>query len=403
MVPPSDIPELRAQEAERQAQRRVVKAQERAKAEEKEIANRSEQIKDEYVKSAEAEAIRGEAQIIAQKNEGYATIREMTRLQENEAKRIKREGERDLQTLNDYYRDTLYKTERKNSEEVDQLRRRHATEVGYQQRLTASDSDLAKAEHVRLTNLLREEQEAQLKNLNEQNKTSFETKREQTVNAIAQAQERFDQKFTDTLKNQGKILGDVESAAAKQLEDIRASTSTGIDAYSSRQSDPFYKMVTLDAQLSEHDDAFILTANIPKHEQKGVSVSVRGNEVVVAGYRRNEEKLDLAPGRNQRTASYQSYSESFPVNYPIDARGVSRTFDGDTLIVRFPKKTTYSVAPNRTASKPPKAKATRPDFPENLPVTQSELTKASTPELEPGAEKDTNRTGSRGRVNRTLG
>ena len=79
----------------------------------------------------------------------------------------------------------------------------------------------------------------------------------------------------------------------------------------------------------ESDDAYVLTATIPSHEQHSVQVSVRGDRLVVSGARRSDEKEDLGPGRSVTTSSYQNYSESFPLTMPVEARMLRREFDGD--------------------------------------------------------------------------
>ncbi len=126
-------------------------------------------------------------------------------------------------------------------------------------------------------------------------------------------------------------------------------------------------MQDMDAELQEYDHEFVLTATIPEHERKGLAVSVRGNEVVLSGNRRSSEKLDLGPGRVQNTSSFQTFSESFPINWPVDARSLTREFDGDQLIVRIPKKKTYEPAPYK-AKRVERAKLERPTFPENIPL-----------------------------------
>lgn len=187
--------------------------------------------------------------------------------------------------------------------------------------------------------------------------------------------------FSAPAKTQEKRLDELNQLANEKLQKIRSDTSRKLDAYSSRQKDPFYQLVTLDSDLEETRDAYILKLNIPDYEQKHLSITVRGNQIVVSGSRRNEEKLEVEPGRQQSTASYQSYQETFPISWPVDSHALTRKIEGDTIVVTIPKKGTYSApVAARSARDVELARADRPHFPENIPHTEnSEPIPESTP------------------------
>ena len=91
----------------------------------------------------------------------------------------------------------------------------------------------------------------------------------------------------------------------------------------------------------------MLTATIPEHEQKHVPVSVKGNQLVLSGYRRNEEKLELEPGRSQGTNAFQSFLETFPITWPVDANKMTREFEGISSPCGSPRRTTSPTTRRR--------------------------------------------------------
>jgi hypothetical protein len=101
-----------------------------------------------------------------------------------------------------------------------------------------------------------------------------------------------------------------------------------------------------------------------------VTVTLKGDNLVLSGTRRNEEKVELSPGHTQGTASYQSYSESFPLPFPVEARQLSKTFDGDMLIATIPKKNQYAFE-KPAKPVPQRLKAERPKLPDNLPQSEA--------------------------------
>src|SRR5262249_35828266 len=87
---------------------------------------------------------------------------------------------------------------------------------------------------------------------------------------------------------------------------------------------------------------------------------------------RNEEKLELDHGASASTSAYQSFSQSFPLSYPVQAKQLRKDFDGDELIVTVPKMPEYANRPVKTLPKPERAKLDRPRFPENLPLAKND-------------------------------
>ena len=187
-------------------------------------------------------------------------------------------------------------------------------------------------------NTLRESEDAKRMRLSEESHKAYEERR-----AAVDAET---QKTTASLDaKQKRIVGDHAQAANKlahesnrQLETMRADTAKKLAAYQERQSDPFYRMVTLDAVMSEDNDRYVFTAKIPEFEQREVKATISGSQLIISGTRRNEEKLELAPGRTQSTNAYQAFSEAFPLPQPVDARRLSREADGDRLTITIPKK-----------------------------------------------------------------
>ncbi|NDD91741.1 Hsp20/alpha crystallin family protein, partial [bacterium] len=119
------------------------------------------------------------------------------------------------------------------------------------------------------------------------------------------------------------------------------------------------------------DDAFILTAKVPTHEHENIKAQVQGNQIVISGTRRNEDQVKMGEGRQRSTASFQNFRETFPIDWPVEANSMLREADGDRLVFTFPKKAGM-IDPENGKKKAleyqaqSKARAPRPDFPENL-------------------------------------
>jgi HSP20 family molecular chaperone IbpA len=124
------------------------------------------------------------------------------------------------------------------------------------------------------------------------------------------------------------------------------------------------------ANLHDAGDRYVLTATVPEHEQAHVSVALKGDQIIVQGYRRNEEKLELRDGQTRSSNAYQSYSESFPLPWPVEGKLLTRHFEGDRLVVTVPKKNEFAFSKAKYSPDAERARVEMPHFPDNLPKTE---------------------------------
>ena len=242
--------------------------------------------------------------------------------------------------------------------------------------------------HAQRLKILQETQAGQVEGMGDASKQEYERMSANAHQAREQAKESFNSDLKSAVDQYNEDLQFVNAKANKELSSIRQDTAEKLAAYSSRQNDPFYKLMDTRADFFDAGDAFVLTATIPEHEQDHVTVSIKGDNLVLTGSRKNEETLELAPGRSQGTASYQSYYESYPLSWPVDGKRMIKFFDGDRLTVRIPKKNEYVYKPKQ-AMPPEKARVERPRFPGNLPTVKHASEKAlpDTQELPPKSKR----------------
>ena len=365
-------PEVRAQEAEKEAQQRITRSEKMVQETEREAGQELDRVKDDYQVQANTESAREDALIEKQKNKGYEAIRDLQRLQQAEMGRVRREGDRDLSKLDSYYRDTAYVTEKHGEEKIRDSEKMKTKELEYQVRLNRDEVDTTRKNHSVQIDQLKEYQEGQVAKINDSYHKDYERLNENSAEAHERAQANFQSKFKTLVDGQEQTLTSVNNRASEKVKQIRNDFTQKLSAYADRQKDPFYKMVDTGAKLHDKGEYFELTATIPTHEQEHVSASVKGNQIQITGYRRNEEKLDIGPGHTKGTASYQSFSESFPLTWPVDSHRLAKEFDGDTMIIRVPKKNEFVYVDPRKPAAPEKAKLERPSFPENIPHVKAD-------------------------------
>jgi len=334
---------------------------------------RIDQIQEEYQEQGAAESARQETAYNQQQAKGYERIRDLQRNQQAELARVHREGEHELAKDTGYYRDSIYNTHIKGDAELKQELKNQAKEMDYITKVHNAEIDKIKADQQQELDRQKAERDDRFINSTASTQKEYERIAKNNQEMITQANERFNQHFQEIKNQHDSTLSELNARTHEQLQGIRQNSANKLAGYSERQDDPFYKLVDLKAEVSDEGDAFVLTARIPEHEQGSVKVSIQGDQLVLSGYRRNEEKLDLAPGHSQSTASYQSFHESFPLDSAVDKNKLTKKFEGDRLTARIPKKSDFTYTPHKITQKVDRTRVEQPQFPGNIPYVQVDI------------------------------
>lgn len=369
---PTSAAERLASQTQAETSSRIRELNQYASEVENETRQRIDIARGEASLQQEREALRAEEAIENQRQKGTEALRTMKRAQQDEVHQVRRDGDRDLAALRAYYRDSIYGTELRGKEQLSELQRSETLHRDHSQRMNEGEVESLQAAHQARVQQVVDQQRDESERIVGGSTEELERLRERTALAKETAHERHLKDYEGTVARQGTEIAELNRSVGGKIREIRLDSARRLDAYSSRQRDPFYQMMDVEASVEETTDSYVLRARIPEHEQDNISVSVRGDQLVLSGTRRNEEKIELEPGRSVGTSAFQSFQESFPLTFPVDSRRLQRRFDGDELTVVLPKKTTYQAPPHK-AARPERARVDRPRFPENLlPIAKTE-------------------------------
>jgi len=358
---------------QRQARDQIVAAEKAVTNAQQEAESTINQIKDKYEKQELNELSREEASLDAQRNKGYQQLRDLKRTQQEEISRVRKDGENERSRLGNYYRDSIYNQESDGRKALDDLKSTDAARVDYERKTGNDLVDDVKSKNTIQLNQQIQNSEIKRNELEESSRRDLESRKLNYQIENEKNQELFEQKHQTITSEHDQILERLNASSTSKLHEIRRDTSEKLAAYEARQKDPFYKLMSFQSDLQETGDAFVLTAKIPAHEQKHLNVSVSGNHLILSGYRSNQEKLEVEPGRTQGSASYQTFFEKFPLNWPVDAQRLSREYTNTEVIIRVPKKSDTYQRPTAAAPVLERGRFNAPAFPENLPQIDPNL------------------------------
>jgi len=360
--------EARRQHA-RDSQKQLEAETARIRQAKEELSAEVDRVHDEGEVSIEAEQEKNRARLAAVKQKGYEQLRDLQRRQQAEMNRVKREGDEDLTLAQGYYRDKAGTTIRDGEKDVDMELRKSQQQLEYIRTQAAREQNALQSEKSRQLDFNKKLADEAMIESQRLQKGEMDRLRETGSAAIQSATDKYQTNYTQSVNDHQASLQKHSNESVQHLKQLRLDTAQKLNAYSARQEDPFYRMMETGAKLSDEGDSYVLTARIPVHEQEHVKVDVRGNSITVSGQRRNEERVNIAPGRTRTTGAYQSYSESFPLTFPVEGKYLTKEFDGETLIARVPKVGGDPLVERPRADTTARRIAIeKPDFPENLPI-----------------------------------
>lgn len=359
------------QSAEKEARRRIDQLQDQVKRTEQDLKDQLETVRDAYEKQIETEIVRNESYLTQLRERAQEQQVDQSNAIRHDVQALQRRGERNLHELESQYKDQNAAAERYGQESLKSAVEKYETLKNHESRNQDQDLTNLRTSHEMNMANARERQATQVEKFHRDHAVEVDRLKTQYQQSVEKTEKDFDSAHQRIADENHRALDHMEQSASEKLKDIRADTAYRLAAYQSRQRDPFYRMLDLDLGVSEHADGFVVTANIPQHEQEHVAVNVRGNEVVVSGRRSNQETLESPDGHKTQTSNYQYFMEAVPLGFPVEERGLVREFDGDRLTVFIPKKSftrahdTPYQAPSK--AKPEKSRAERPQFPSNIP------------------------------------
>ncbi len=331
-----------ASKVEIESAKRIKDAHQRVEDEEKGSTQAIDEIRDKFQHQYITENLRQEASMEAQRLKGYEELRDLNRNQQGELRRMRSQGETDLDRLRAYYKNQMQKEHFDETEKLNAMRSQthrileSERKTGEMQEWEIRDKNNERLQELRRTgentaSSISTTNQNELKQIRE----NYQAEKERVIGLMEQS-------YAHTAQSSADLLKTFKEFTDSEIQKTRQENASQLARYASKQQDPFYKMMDMNAKLEDFGDKYVLTATVPKYEQEHLFATIKGNNIVISGRRRNEERQDLGNGHFQSSSSYQSYQESFPLTWPVEAALLSKSFDGDTVIVSVPKKNEFA-------------------------------------------------------------
>ncbi len=365
-----DYSYYKAHEAEKEAANRIKAAQELAQKTEIQQNAEIEQLRDRFEKNYEIQNLKQNQILDDQKSKGYEQLRDLHRSQQADLNRTLGESQTIKEQTEKSTREELHKLDKLSQDKIQKTLAERIQQVDFEKNRSDEELEAIKNQNRTSIEKIRDDGEQRVQAIQKDHQSAIQQLLETSQETKERAQTQNESFLKKTIEEQRQSLGEIYQQSNQKLREIRQDTSQKIAAYTSRQNDPFYKLMTLDAQLKDEGKDFVLTVTIPEYEQEHISAVIRGDQLVLSGYRKNEESLKDPSGHSQETTAYQSFHESFPLSWPVDPKRLTREHKDDQVIIRVPKMSQFTFR-EPTREKLQSSHLEAPNFPHNIGKTTS--------------------------------
>jgi HSP20 family molecular chaperone IbpA len=153
---------------------------------------------------------------------------------------------------------------------------------------------------------------------------------------LKQQQGDFEKKRARNEDTNKTSLQNQREKYAKALYQQQRENDGKYNKVAAREDDPFYSLQSFEAKLEEHDDHYVVRAQVPPHERDRVDIRVKDGKVALSASRQMEEKRDNE-GVKVSSSAFQTWRQDIPLKMPIYREAVTKTIEPEDSMVE--KKT----------------------------------------------------------------
>jgi hypothetical protein len=297
----------------------------------------------------------GETKMEKEREQKNRSITELQKKYRDAIHYEQREGERRVNELERKNQQDFEKTRAKNLRTNEEMRTEYSLES---QRLQIEGEDDIRQRQARFEDLRKRQdldnekrlQRAETDVLNRETRMKKESDERLNFEAdrisqtIEGQREEFKKRFDLNDKTNKSTLRNQQETYLKELYKQKKRFDERFGVEHSRKDDPFYRLKSFDASVSEKPGAYVLTARVAPHERDSVDVRVKNDKITLSAKRSYEDGFTSDDGSRVSTNSYQTYRQEFRLDVPVQSEKVIKKVDDDGNITVIVPKKGYSKA-----------------------------------------------------------
>lgn len=296
-----------------------------------------ERLKKAYSSEKQSLEDRFESSMQSEKLQTYDNLRNSKKQFTKAEKNLTDAGEERIQQKADEYRQTEAKITKEGTAKVDAALKKQAAIDEYQRSQANAADTLSRHDLSHNAQLISQDAERKIDKLRQDKIETLDRRRAEHGVAVNQIKEHYDQRQNRLIAQHEKETNKIKDGVDQQINDARMKHSQRLDVEMEKLDDPFYRMSHIDSDFVDHGDFYQLKVRLPEYERKGFRVQISGQELQFSGLRNSNQNAEIFPGHEVSTNTYQSFSERYQFDTPVDANAMQMMSEGDWMYYTIPK------------------------------------------------------------------
>lgn len=155
-------------------------------------------------------------------------------------------------------------------------------------------------------------------------------------NKKAMAQALFEKNFRELLQKHEGELSELSGKKERIVQKMKNEITEAYSLEAGRASDPFYTTTTLDPQVEEIDNAYLIRLKVDEADAGNVTINGHERKLTLAMNRRFENVRE-EEGSTEKLRKVETLTKSFTVSDIVDVNKVEKSYEEGTLTFKVAK------------------------------------------------------------------
>ena len=296
-----------------------------------------DRLKKAYAEDQDHTRDRYEASLQDEQAKTYENLRTAKHNFSKIEKDFVRKGNDRIQNLSDEYHNQERMLTKDGEERVNEAVKKRAMIEEYQRNQAIQAQDLTRRDFSQNARQIVETHEHNLESLRQDKNRELEQRRTDHQTAVNQIRDHYEDRTHRVLGQHENESNLIEKKSEQQLNAKIQKTANHLSEIEQKTDDPFYRINKMESAFTDEGDFYLLKVKVPEFEKRGIKVQISGQNIQVTGSRNNNANTVIEPGHEVSTNSYQSYSERFRFDVPVDSKAMEKYEEDGWVHYTIPK------------------------------------------------------------------
>lgn len=155
--------------------------------------------------------------------------------------------------------------------------------------------------------------------------------------ALSQKQSDFKVRYENLVKEHESVLNQLKEHFESDKNKMTLENSIQKRTIANKMEDNFYRIESLNPKIVDNEKEYIVSLNVPEHEQENVHLIVHGRGVKMTLTRKFVDSVEASDGSTNKSSRSELFSKDFASKDLLDHKQIVQKYENGTLSFKVPK------------------------------------------------------------------